>query len=165
MFIIDYIFLSAFTISNELRLKELNLTRPPFTVGYNLCNSNSNSNFSLLVIRTQRVLSCLSSFYLLINFPGDWFSFQDILRLDCVFIGWTCFRPEDEQRSPAAASHRRSLIKQTFPLHTTPPITSPAFCTVTLLTTLSSFWPVLFSTDLISMLIKYLPCPATHYEL
>lgn len=47
-----------------------------------------------------------------------------------------------------------------------PPITNPVFCLVTLLTTLPlSDLFLLVSTDLISVLIKYLPCPATNYEL
>lgn len=73
--------------------------------------------------------------------------------LGCVYAS-SLFQPEDDQRL-------QQVLRQTFPLPT-PPVTKAAFCLVTLLTTLPP--PDLFllvSTDLISALIKYLPCPAT----
>lgn len=73
--------------------------------------------------------------------------------------------PEDDQWTRATGPQTGSLIMPTFPLPHGP-ITRPALCLVTPLTTLPlSDLFLLVSIDLISPLIKYLPCPATNRGL
>lgn len=99
----------------------------------------------------------------------QWFTFLEWLlwisghywTKDVVFIILTCFRPEDEQ-SPAAASQTASLIEQTFLLRTAnTTVNEPCVSSCSL----HSDPFLLVSTDFISLLIKYLPCPAKLYEL